>query len=458
MQKRKLWILFSLCAVLLTACHSKLPDAPEPKAVTSKSDTCERTDYVDESGNPSVSPQKGYAGCVRSLDENGRNILESYYDAEGKPIRLKAGYHAIARQYNALGQCERITYLNERNAPVNTTSGYAVILRSYNKAGRIEYQFYLNADDSPATEWSGAYGYRREYNASGQVTAIHYLDSRGNPTLTNMGYAIVRRSYASAQVYTEFYYAIDGTPTGADLGQYGVNIELDSAGHAISRTFLDIDGNIATLSAGYSILRTAYNEQGTKVMDTYFDADGNPIRVFGRYHGISYENGKKTYFDETGKPVFLLDRFLHGHPGIVIAVGAGLCIAAVFLPECFRAVLLGLYLAFIGFMTLMYRGSGDSRARLTLFWSYRRFFQNSTLRREVINNILLFVPFGALLRSLTARKRVWVLIPLLTIAIELTQYFTKLGLCEADDIVSNTIGGLLGYGVVCIAYRFKKTD
>lgn len=459
MRIQKYCIITILLALLMSACAlSKQPAPSDLQARETREDGFSRTDYIDADGTLTNHPEKGYATVLRTEDGAGHVLLEQYLNAGGHPARLKAGYCTIARQYNDLGQCVRIEYQDCKGQPVNTQSGYAVITRAYDSAGRIESQFYLDRSGNPVRDWTGTYGFRRAYNDAGQVSAILYLDARGNPCPTDMGYASVRRTYRDGSIHTERYFAADGTPAASDLGQFGVQYGYDASGHITERTYLGADGRITALSRGYSILRTAYDESGAKTSDAYFDAEGNPAMVQGRYHRIVYRDGREHYYDAAGNSLFLPDIFLRANFAVVVCAGIALCALAILLPPACRAILLGLYLAFIGYMTFMNRESGDPRSRLELFWSYRRFFQNSATRTEILNNILLFVPFGALMRSLSRnRRRLWI-IPLLSVGIELTQYVTGLGLCELDDILNNTLGGLAGYLLIGAVRKYKKTN
>jgi len=94
---------------------------------------------------------------------------------------------------------------------------------------------------------------------------------------------------------------------------------------------------------------------------------------------------------------------------------------------------------------------------LTPFWSYREAFDSDFTWFEVRANILLFIPIGFLL-PLSVKK-----MPLLwgvgfSAAIELMQLITCRGTCEIDDVISNTIGLVIGYGVfMLIQMVVKKT-
>lgn len=74
-----------------------------------------------------------------------------------------------------------------------------------------------------------------------------------------------------------------------------------------------------------------------------------------------------------------------------------------------------------------------------------------------INNVWLFVPFGEGLYVIFRKKKVWITALLLSVAIELIQYFTGLGIAELDDLFGNTLGGVIGVGVgVAVLYGMDR--
>lgn len=86
---------------------------------------------------------------------------------------------------------------------------------------------------------------------------------------------------------------------------------------------------------------------------------------------------------------------------------------------------------------------------LTPFWSYAKFGQ-ADIRWQVYMNVFLFVPFGFMLPWCMERlQRLWkvVLIAAVFSALtEVAQYFFRIGLCETDDVIHNTLGAVIGYG------------
>lgn len=153
---------------------------------------------------------------------------------------------------------------------------------------------------------------------------------------------------------------------------------------------------------------------------------------------------------------FHLSRVLQGSHIVVVLFGVTLCVIAAFNKKRVSRLLLLLYLAFIFYMTL-YRVPGTGHLLLTPFWSYKLFFTSRGLRLEILNNIWLFIPLGALLGRLYPRDRFIFLMPtLISIMIEFTQYLFDIGYCELDDVFSNTLGGLIGIMIYYILSYLKR--
>lgn len=100
-----------------------------------------------------------------------------------------------------------------------------------------------------------------------------------------------------------------------------------------------------------------------------------------------------------------------------------------------RKAILILYIFFILWMTLFSRRPGTERIFRGLFWEIEMGYWNN-----IIQNILLFIPLGFLIGG----KRGIIAGVLLSIGIELTQFIFRLGYCELDDVLNNTIGAAIG--------------
>lgn len=70
---------------------------------------------------------------------------------------------------------------------------------------------------------------------------------------------------------------------------------------------------------------------------------------------------------------------------------------------------------------------------------------------NLLGNVLAFVPFGALIRWVRNQRTNFGIAVLYTflfsLAIELIQLFTKVGVFDVDDLLLNTCGGALGYAI-----------
>lgn len=117
-----------------------------------------------------------------------------------------------------------------------------------------------------------------------------------------------------------------------------------------------------------------------------------------------------------------------------------------------RLILYGISICYIAvlFGAVFLSRSGIYRElNMHLFSSYKEAYNKMELSlfRNIILNIMLFVPLGFLLPIYTEKlKKLYrvVLIGFITtLIIEIVQYATGMGICEADDIFNNTLGTLI---------------
>ena len=93
--------------------------------------------------------------------------------------------------------------------------------------------------------------------------------------------------------------------------------------------------------------------------------------------------------------------------------------------------------------------SAEAQIMLEPFRTYWQYFTDEFTLFEIRANVLLFIPIGFLL-PMVIKKPVW-LPPIIgigiSVIIELIQLITHRGMCETDDVISNTIGFLIGFAV-----------
>lgn len=96
-----------------------------------------------------------------------------------------------------------------------------------------------------------------------------------------------------------------------------------------------------------------------------------------------------------------------------------------------------------------------------IFRSYREAWNNFSYAewRNIILNILLFVPLGFLLPWLFYKARKWWIVYLIcigtSVVIEFLQMITRRGVFDLDDIMNNTLGGMIGYGLLVLFMRIR---
>lgn len=113
--------------------------------------------------------------------------------------------------------------------------------------------------------------------------------------------------------------------------------------------------------------------------------------------------------------------------------------------------------------------SDEYRYNLMPFKEIIRFIKYSstlgirTVMINLVGNVVVFIPFGMALVSISRRKLGFFAVTLysasLSISIELIQHLTRVGSCDVDDIILNTIGGMIGYLLyIIIRGRGKKQN
>ena len=134
-------------------------------------------------------------------------------------------------------------------------------------------------------------------------------------------------------------------------------------------------------------------------------------------------------------------------------------------------VLFAAYLILLFYFLFFSEGLGrasteaEYRYNLTLFREIKRFIEYrhvlgyKAVFLNVVGNVIAFMPFGFLLPPLMNYKTNWFVTTiwafLFSLFVETIQLFFRLGSFDVDDMLLNTIGGLLGY-IICILFKGTK--
>lgn len=83
-------------------------------------------------------------------------------------------------------------------------------------------------------------------------------------------------------------------------------------------------------------------------------------------------------------------------------------------------------------------------------------------QKEVIQNVLIFVPFGIYLCMLQSNLKLWKKIAIIvgsSLALETVQYILSIGSSDITDLITNSLGGIIGIGAYSLIIRnFEKKE
>lgn len=97
------------------------------------------------------------------------------------------------------------------------------------------------------------------------------------------------------------------------------------------------------------------------------------------------------------------------------------------------------------------------------FIQYRNVLGQKAVLLNVLGNILAFVPFGAFVPIFSKRcRRIWVTVLYsfeLSLLVELLQLIFRVGSFDVDDLMLNTLGGMIGFLIYCaVLYVWEKVE
>ena len=106
----------------------------------------------------------------------------------------------------------------------------------------------------------------------------------------------------------------------------------------------------------------------------------------------------------------------------------------------------------------------DYRYNLILFTEIRRFCQEweilgwESVFMNLVGNVIVFMPFGFFMSLAKGRPHFFGVIGVslgFSFVVEVFQLFTKVGSFDVDDLLLNTLGGILGY-LIFLVWRSRR--
>ena len=121
----------------------------------------------------------------------------------------------------------------------------------------------------------------------------------------------------------------------------------------------------------------------------------------------------------------------------------------------FGVILFSLSCLFFVYLAVLRRTPHEVAAEFTPFWSYRATVSGKygiDVYAQIIENIVIFLPIGFFLPFLLGEKRssfhsAFLFGFALSVVAEVCQYIFSLGVCETDDLINNTVGAVVGFGL-----------
>lgn len=135
-------------------------------------------------------------------------------------------------------------------------------------------------------------------------------------------------------------------------------------------------------------------------------------------------------------------------------------------------VIFGVYIIFLTYFLFFAESTGrtfqgrDYQYNLVLFKEIRRFIvyrENlgwMAVFLNLLGNIVAFVPFGAILPVMHRKFRSFFFMTFTTLefslVVEIIQLVFKVGSLDVDDLLLNTIGGMIGYLIFAIMNKIRR--
>lgn len=133
-------------------------------------------------------------------------------------------------------------------------------------------------------------------------------------------------------------------------------------------------------------------------------------------------------------------------------------------------ILFVLYIAFIIYFLLFsdwYGRTGETEYRYNLilfkeikrFWEYREQLGMFAMFTNLLGNVLIFMPFGFFMPVASGQRKFFSALFYsfgLSLCVETFQLLAKVGSFDVDDLLLNTIGGIIGYIIYVICNTIRR--
>lgn len=253
--------------------------------------------------------EEGYTSVLSMYDNQEREVMVRYYDAEDKPFRDHMGICGYSITYDSNG-AEVKTYLDEAGQPTTDVEGTCTVSTEYDNQGRMSYICWFDQDGNPSGTLEGYYGKSMTYDDDGMLhremffdefrqpvanrqgdygveywwpmpteTVYVSLDKDGKPHPNNDGYTYRRRVIDErGRDKQHRFYGPDFKPFMDKKGDCGVEFILDDEGKMLGWASLDAFGNRHLNNNGFAVEMGNSDEKGRPIEQRWQDLSGKPTR------------------------------------------------------------------------------------------------------------------------------------------------------------------------------------
>ena len=134
----------------------------------SEEETVIRETYYDYSGNK-VKGEKGFITRLRVISGK-KTISVTWRDENDNPVPYGDDtYYRIEYTYDKAGNINREKYFDQNGNPVRCKAGYSIVYREFDAYNRVVYEKYYDTDGFAIMLEDGAVSHRYQYDDDGNL-------------------------------------------------------------------------------------------------------------------------------------------------------------------------------------------------------------------------------------------------------------------------------------------------
>ncbi len=267
---------------------------------------------IDKNGN-FIKGTDGYIGRRYWEDEQGRTILELYYDEAGIPMNDNDGVFGRRIEYLEEGRMF-VSFLDKNQNPSPNKEGICFLEKRFNDAEQLLHEFYFDIDNNPCQDEEGVYGRVIEYENDGRTTRIIRVDSDYQPIDGHDGFSIEETEYDElGRIIKKVYKDKDNVVVPDDYGDFITiwTYEDNKFGGVTKKIYSENgQGDLRINRFGYAIAECIEDASGLTLQESYYDTLGKLCKHSTRGFAVSigeYDEQKRiildVYLDEKEDPI-----------------------------------------------------------------------------------------------------------------------------------------------------------